>query len=161
MLVTKMLITKMLVNKMLVTKMLVTKMLVTKMLVIPRAGRRCQGRERSYFTGNKRNGQERTIFKNQKHAQSIMLPNCQLPKIRPFNDFKLLVYITLQVVKTEYYPCDFHFLVLNMTNEAQEDVCVLGFRLGMDWNISHCYNISITGLIIFSIKASICLFKVG
>ena len=31
---------------------------------------------------------------------------------------KLLVFITHQDVKTEYFPCNFHFFVLKMTNKA-------------------------------------------
>ena len=69
-----------------------------------------------------------------------------------------LVFITLVVFKTEYFPCDFHFYVLNITNKPWKIVC------GMDFRQETWYFIISPALayyLVFWIQTLICLFKMG
>ena len=56
---------------------------------------------------------QRKPYKSMFIDMQIHKKGCYLP-----SQSWLMVFITLQVVKTEYFPCDLHFFVLNMTKKA-------------------------------------------
>ena len=71
-------------------------------------------------------------------------------QIKPPNQsffLKLLVFITLQVVKTEYFPLEFHFYISNMTNEVYEVVCVMDFVLQVPENSHFIISPALTYLV--------------
>ena len=84
-------------------------------------------------------------------------------QIKPPNQsffLKLLVFITLQVVKTEYFPLEFHFYISNMTNEVYEVVCVMDFVLQVPENSHFIISPALTYLVFWT-HPLICIFKMG